>query len=90
MKTLFGNGKFLCPECGSQLGKPATRSKASKRGAGMRRAFICADCQFEIPAHLAERWGGVSVEDARHEWREVYRDLTKRQDTRVYESEHSY
>jgi len=33
----------------------------------------CADCGRQVPAHLAERWNGLSMEDARREWRDVYR-----------------
>ncbi len=65
--------KFLCPECGCQQPEPPRPGETYKQGTGMRREYLCSCCHFEIPAHLAERWGGISVEDARREWREVYR-----------------
>jgi hypothetical protein len=81
MKTTLCKEQFLCPECGSQEPEPTSPGEATKRGTGMRRGYVCADCQFEIPAHLAERWGGISVEDARSEWRVVYRHLAKTEAT---------
>lgn len=33
----------------------------------------CGDCHESIPADLAERWDNQPIEDARREWREVYR-----------------
>ncbi len=69
--------QFLCPECGSQEPEPASMRTAQKCGTGVRRGVVCARCHFEIPVHLAERWGRSSAEDARREWREVYRCLAK-------------
>ena len=77
----FPPEQFICPECGSR--EPASVRDASKWGAGMPRALICASCHFEIPAHLGERWGGISIEDARGEWREVYRALAKTSQTKA-------
>jgi hypothetical protein len=81
MKTTLWEEQFLCPECGSQEPAQTSPGDATKRGTGMRRCCVCADCHFEIPAHLAERWGRISVEDARSEWRAVYRHLAQTQGT---------
>jgi len=40
---------------------------------GILQRITCAQCHFVIPAHLAERWNGISVKQARQQWREVYR-----------------
>jgi hypothetical protein len=69
--------QFICPECGSEECDPTNLNQASKRVPGLRRDLVCARCRFEIPAHLAERWGGISVEEARKEWRLVYRNLCR-------------
>lgn len=37
------------------------------------QSHTCADCGWEIPAHLAERWSGITYEEAQTEWREVYK-----------------
>lgn len=73
MKSELLSGRFVCPECGSREAEPT--GKAFQKETGQRREYTCVSCRLEIPAHLAERWGGLSVEDARHEWREVYRDF---------------
>lgn len=73
-KNGFGQPlRFLCPECGSHDAVP-TRA-AQPQPLGKRRGYVCSQCRREIPAHLAERWGDLSIEEARREWREVYRDL---------------
>jgi DNA-directed RNA polymerase subunit RPC12/RpoP len=90
MKATFGKRKFVCPECGSQEPEPTSLVRAPKAGPGMRRGYVCAKCYFEIPAHLGERWGGISIQDARREWLEAYRHIAETQETRIHESEHSH
>ncbi len=77
MKSSLFKGEFLCPECGSLHAEPEPPQNAQQPGNRIRWRRTCASCQLEIPVHLAERWGGISVEDARKEWREVYRDASK-------------
>lgn len=71
-------GEFICPECGSREAKGFTMIEPSPRSSGFWASVFstitCAECGREIPAHLAERWNGLSVEDARGKWREVYRE----------------
>lgn len=68
---------FICPECGSTEALVPSGIPKRIRGAGMRRGYTCTRCRFEIPAHLAERWG-ISSEQATKEWREVYRGIAQR------------
>ncbi len=75
MKTTPERAQFICPECGSQEHGRGMLGKAIRRGSGPRRDYICVECGFAIPAHLAERWGGLSIEEARREWRLVYRNV---------------
>jgi len=71
---------FLCPECGSA--KAASYMEVDRIGppdrtlpwSGVLWMATCAECGYCIPAHLAERWGGLSVEEARREWREIFRE----------------
>jgi transposase-like protein len=74
MKSRFFKGHFVCPECGSSEIEPNPSRKSQKSVNGFRRRCTCAHCRSEIPVHLAERWGGISIEDARNEWRAVYCD----------------
>ncbi len=76
MKGSFFKGRFVCPERGSSQPEPNTSGKDQQPGNGTWRRYTCAHCRFEIPVHLAERWGGISIEDARNEWLAVYRDAS--------------
>ena len=35
--------------------------------------ITCGSCDCEIPAHLGERWNGITAGQAREEWLRVYR-----------------
>jgi len=43
---------------------------------GVLERISCARCGFIIPAHLAQRWDDISVEQARREWSEIYRAIS--------------
>ena len=75
MRNRFFQGRFLCPECGSSQHNSLHDPQKHENGRGRR--YTCTICQFEIPVHLAERWGGISFEDAKREWQEVYRPLER-------------
>lgn len=78
MTTDHREGPFICPECGSLEGgvhmlvEPI--HNPTDPWTSVLQIDICAACGSEIPVHLAERWDGVSIEDARREWREIYKD----------------
>ncbi len=64
--------RFICPECGSE--SLVTMGSEPLEGAHqVRRTVVCVFCRFEIPLHLGERWGGLSLDEAKREWCEVYR-----------------
>ena len=67
--------RFICPECGSKDAQPPGIEAGLKKGHGLRYTLTCARCRWKIPAHLAERWGGLSIEAARQEWHHVYRGV---------------
>ncbi len=75
MKQSYLKKQFICPECGSTEPIPTPLQQQPPRGDGLRHTYTCANCLFEIPVHLAERWGGISFEDAAKEWRVVYRGV---------------
>ena len=70
--------EFICPECGSHEtgGKTHVSTVPDERDpwSGVLVRIRCASCRAVIPAHLAERWDNVSLEEARKQWREIYRD----------------
>ena len=69
---------FLCPECGGDVAvaemRVQTHFDPTEPWSGVLRRITCAQCERSIPAHLAERWDGMTIDDARSEWRERYRD----------------
>lgn len=72
------NGDFICPECGSTEASTyemvSTDYDSQDPWSGVLQRITCAKCDFVIPAHLAERWDEMSVEDARQEWQAEYRE----------------
>jgi hypothetical protein len=71
-------GQFVCPECGSKnSGDICMISPHPIEGdpwSWILQSITCQDCESEIPSHLAERWGGMSLDEAISEWRDIYRD----------------
>ena len=70
--------KFICPECGSRraldawfVDGPLIEGDA---WSGVLQMLRCEQCRSIIPAHLAELWDDLSVEQAQKEWREIYRN----------------
>jgi len=43
------------------------------RWSGILQQYECSKCHMTIPAHLAERWNGISYEQAVEEWQKRYR-----------------
>lgn len=67
---------FICPACGARnvdpdLKGPATLSPEDK-GGGILPHVTCPICERRVPQHLAERWGGLSVDEAAAEWKQLY------------------
>jgi len=69
---------FLCPECGSR--EPgasvfvSTVYNEDDPWSSIMQRIECNQCHSTIPAHLAERWDNLTIEDAQKEWQEIYRD----------------
>jgi predicted RNA-binding Zn-ribbon protein involved in translation (DUF1610 family) len=77
-----GMRKFICPECGSHKASESRLMSSDTRtlspGQVTTRTRICIGCGFEIPRHLGERHGEISIEQARREWQTVYRRKARR------------
>lgn len=78
---LVTKNPFLCPECGSTKEGTAltvsTEYDPNDPWTAVLQIIECSDCQSDIPAHIGERWNGLSIEDAKEEWRKVYRKQGK-------------
>jgi hypothetical protein len=70
--------KFLCPECGSAEAKGSefveTVYKKGDVWSVVALRYLCGRCQSVVPAHLGERWDGLSIKEGRDVWQKVYRD----------------
>jgi hypothetical protein len=49
------------------------------------QSFDCADCFNRIPGHLAKRWQGRTVEEARKQWAKVFRPLRDEDEVHLIE-----
>ena len=75
------DNEFICPECGSKkagmqsmVSRPTpTGEKNEDPWASILQDIECLSCKKIIPAHLAELWDDISIEEAKKEWRELYR-----------------
>jgi transposase-like protein len=69
---------FKCPECGSsEVGGMQfvdTCFDPADAWSGVLQRYRCAKCRSVIPAHLGERWDGISFTEAQGEWQLRYRN----------------
>ncbi len=69
---------FLCPECGStEPGSNihvSTNFREEDAWSGVLHIIVCAQCRYNIPAHLGELWNDITPEEARQEWHSTYRE----------------
>ena len=70
---------FICPECKSTEYKShlyvSTIPDPSDPWSSILQQYECAKCENYIPAHLAERWNGINVDEAKQEWVKVYKKV---------------
>ncbi|MCI5053572.1 MAG: hypothetical protein MRY23_01965 [Pelagibacteraceae bacterium] len=77
--------QFLCPECGSKDGGLETllnkemNEESKDPWDSVLEQIECSVCGSVIPAHLAERWDNLSIEDAKKEWKEKYKKNNQKQ-----------
>ena len=70
-------GRFVCPECcGNVAGSTifvSTDVSSTDPWSGVLQRIECAGCSTIIPAHIAERWKGISITEAKKQWLDVYK-----------------
>ena len=74
---------FICPECGGgKVARTIQRSVPTllfgsqveaDPWLGVSEIIICAGYGYHVPAHLGERWDGLTKTSAEDEWQCVYR-----------------
>ena len=79
------NNDFICPNCGSTepgyeeyVSKENPDSKDTNPWSSVLQIISCEQCHRKIPAHLAERWDNISIEDAKKEWIEKFKYYKKK------------
>ncbi|NQY26643.1 MAG: hypothetical protein HRT92_05640 [Piscirickettsiaceae bacterium] len=69
---------FLCPECGGEepyiVTEVSTVYDPDDPVSAVLEWISCKQCHAEIPAHIAERWNNITIEQAQKEWRDTYRE----------------
>jgi hypothetical protein len=74
---------FICPECSSRESSIILNVETAHGDAdpwtGVLQRIICAQCGSVIPAHVGERWNGMSIAAAQREWKKTYRRDNQRQ-----------
>lgn len=69
---------FICPECNSTEYKShlyvSTIPDPNDPWSNILQQYECSKCENYIPAHLAERWNDINYEEAKREWKEIFRD----------------
>ena len=78
------DNEFICPECGSKkagmqsmVSRPTPTEGNEDPWASILQDIECLSCKKIIPAHLAERWDDISLEEAKKEWKEIYRKTSR-------------
>ncbi len=68
---------FICPECGSvdasneEMVEPDEDAPEPWRSVLQR--IHCSQCKSVVPAHIGERWSGMTLAEAKAEWASTYR-----------------
>ena len=74
----YEQGCFLCPECVGNTPDMAMQVSPAFDSddpvSGILEWISCAECGAVIPAHIAERWDNLSIDEARKAWREIYQN----------------
>jgi len=60
---------FTCPECGCHVPMPIIIC-----GSRPIQVITCADCLYQIPVHLARLSGDITIDEAKRQWNELYRN----------------
>jgi transcription elongation factor Elf1 len=75
------NGSFICPECGHNESRETVHVTKTPRKSdpwsSVSQIMTCGKCWSRIPVHLGERWDDLSVDDAKVQWKTIYREKGK-------------
>ena len=76
----MSNENFICPNCNSKeiLEQKFLSIEAPNNSdpwSSVTHVIKCDSCKMTIPAHLGERWNGITFEEAKKEYLEKYSDV---------------
>ena len=73
---------FICPECGSKeagyetmvsMEEPTPNNSNKDPWDSVLQQVECSSCGSIIPAHIANLWDNISIEEAKEEWNKLYK-----------------
>ena len=75
----MSNENFICPNCNSkeileQMFLSIEAPNNSDPWSSITQVIKCEGCKKTIPAHLGERWDGITFEEAKKEYLEKYKN----------------
>jgi hypothetical protein len=75
----MSNENFICPNCNSkeileQMFLSIEAPNNSDPWSSISQVIKCEGCKKTIPAHLGERWDGITFEEAKKEYLEKYKN----------------
>jgi predicted RNA-binding Zn-ribbon protein involved in translation (DUF1610 family) len=69
---------FVCPECGGTEAAVHLRvipaSTDTSPWGQVHAREVCTSCRRVVPTSLAERWNGMTLEEAREIWHRLFRE----------------
>ena len=76
----MNDDKFICPncECKQILEQKFLSMEAPNNSdpwSSVTQVIKCGSCKKTIPAHLGERWNGITFEEAKKEYLEKYSNV---------------
>ena len=75
----MNDDKFICPNCEceeifEQKFLSIEEPNDSNPWSSVTQVIKCDGCKKTIPAHLGERWDGITLEQAKKEYSEKYKN----------------
>jgi len=78
MSSVPEDSHFVCPECGgsncaTMIMHVSTVPDENDPWSMVLKTVKCGQCSSIIPAHLAELWDDISINEAKKEWCDIYK-----------------
>tara|TARA_B110000438_G_scaffold57434_1_gene57499 strand:+ start:1876 stop:2274 length:399 start_codon:yes stop_codon:yes gene_type:complete len=80
--------EFICPECGSTDIKGTYQISSNNNDtiyASVKHEIQCANCFFDIPAHLGKRYYNQTYKESKNEWLNLYKPIHIKDAAKCYD-----